>query len=205
MSRFETMTQRSHTNQRIQLFQSNSLEKLTLISPRTFVIVWSLVLPLIAWSGWVDTNLLRATGLTAIGLLIWGVTEYSLHRYLFHWKVQWPPLRWLVFLIHGNHHTAPNDPMRNLMPLVVSLPIAFAVWSGSRALLGAEGAYLSLGFLIGYVIYDTIHYACHQMRINRGWFHALKRHHMRHHYVDENRNFSISVIFWDRVFGTKIP
>ena len=199
------MTERSHTSQRIQLFQNGRLEKLTLISPRTFVIAWSVVLPLIAWSGWVDTDLLRATGLTLSGLVIWGVTEYLLHRYLFHWKVQWPPMRWLVFLIHGNHHTSPNDPMRNLMPLVVSLPIAFGMWWGSRAALGAEGAFLALGFLMGYVIYDVIHFACHQLQIKSSWFHALKRHHMRHHYVDENRNFSISVIFWDRVFRTKIP
>ncbi|MBE5074534.1 sterol desaturase family protein [Erythrobacteraceae bacterium E2-1 Yellow Sea] len=198
------MTERGQKSQRIQLFQNDRLELLTMISPRTFIVAWCVVLPLIAWTGWGFTDLAHAIGLTLAGLLIWGVTEYSLHRYIFHWKIQWPPMRWVVFLIHGNHHASPNDPMRNLMPLVVSLPIALAVWSGSRAVLGPEGAFMALGFLTGYVIYDTIHYACHQVQLNGGWFKTLKQHHMRHHYVDENRNFSISVIFWDRVFGTKI-
>lgn len=204
MSRIRVMTDRSQKSQRVQLFQSDRLEKLTLISPRTFVIVWAVALPLIAWTGWGAADVLHALALTAAGLVIWGVTEYSLHRYLFHWKVQWPPMRWVVFLIHGNHHESPNDPMRNLMPLVVSLPVAFAIWSVSRALIGPEGAWFALGFLTGYVSYDVIHYACHQVSLNTGWFHTLKRHHMRHHYVNEGRNFAISVIFWDRVFGTKI-
>lgn len=205
MSRILTMTERGQKSQRVQLFQSKMLERLTFISPRTFVIAWSVLLPLIAWTGWGHTNLMYALIITAAGLAIWGVTEYSLHRYLFHWKVQRPPMRFVVFLIHGNHHDFPNDPMRNLMPLVVSLPVALAIWSGSRAILGPEGAFLALGFLTGYVIYDTIHYACHQVHLNTGWFNTLKRHHMRHHFVDERRNFSISVIFWDRVFGTRIP
>jgi sterol desaturase/sphingolipid hydroxylase (fatty acid hydroxylase superfamily) len=32
----------------------------------------------------------------------------------------------------------------------------------------------------------------------------FKRHHMRHHYVNEDTNFAISALFWDRVFGSRI-
>lgn len=191
---------------RVRLFKSERLEKLTLIDPVAFALVWGTVLPLIAWSGWGQgVGFFRGLSLFLIGLAVWSVFEYALHRYLFHWSTEWAPVRWLVFLIHGNHHAYPNDRMRNLMPLVVSLPIAFGVWSGSRAAIGPAGAWVALGFLCGYVIYDVIHFACHQKSKGGRLFKLLKQHHMRHHYIDQQRNFAISAIFWDRVFGTRVP
>jgi sterol desaturase/sphingolipid hydroxylase (fatty acid hydroxylase superfamily) len=94
--------------------------------------------------------------------------------------------------------------MRNLMPFVVSLPIASLVWLASVALLGASGTWLFLGWISGYVMYDLVHFACHQWPMKGRFGSALKRHHMRHHYVDETGNYAISAIFWDRVFGSRI-
>lgn len=199
------MSDRYHRSQRIRLFENDWLEKLTLISPQSFAFIWGLVLPLIAWSGWGTIGFVGGLGMFVAGLVVWSLSEYLLHRYLFHWSTQWPPARWLVFLIHGNHHAKPDDPMRNLMPPIISLPVALGVWSGCRAAIGPEGAWLALGFLCGYVIYDVVHFACHQLKSGNALFKALKRHHMRHHYVDEKRNYAISAIFWDRVLGSRIP
>jgi sterol desaturase/sphingolipid hydroxylase (fatty acid hydroxylase superfamily) len=33
---------------------------------------------------------------------------------------------------------------------------------------------------------------------------ALKRHHMRHHHIDDSGNYGISSMLWDRVFGTRV-
>ncbi|MDD3800463.1 MAG: sterol desaturase family protein, partial [Novosphingobium sp.] len=110
----------------------------------------------------------------------------------------------LVFLIHGNHQASPNDPMRGLMPLIVSVPVGLLVWAACLALLGAPGTWGLLGFMSGYVIYDLVHYTCHQWPMRGRIGGLFKRHHMRHHYVNEGGNFAISALFWDRVFGSRI-
>lgn len=189
---------------RVRLFKSERLEKLTLISPRRFVVSWAIMLPLIAWTGWGLVSPMQALGCVAVGLVIWTLFEYAMHRYLFHWESDAPAVRWLVFLIHGNHHDNPNDVMRGLMPLVVSVPVGGVIWAVLAALLGAPGTWILLGFMTGYVIYDTVHFACHQYPMRGRLGTAFKRHHMRHHYVDEGGNFAISAIFWDRVFGSHI-
>ncbi len=193
-----------HHSQRIRLFNNERLEKLTLISPRVFALNWAILLPLIAWVGWGRTGFWAGLGLFAAGLLIWTLFEYAMHRYLFHLKVEWPAVKWFVFLIHGNHHDNPNDPMRDMMPLSVSLPVAALVWGACLMLLGGPGTWLFLGFILGYVVYDTVHYASHQWPMRGKLASALKRHHMRHHYVDEHGNYAISAIFWDRLFGSMV-
>jgi len=191
-------------SQRVRLFKNERLERLTLIGPQSFALVWGVVLPLVAWMAWGTTDLAHGIGLFAVGFVSWGLCEYALHRFLFHWSVQWPPMKWIVFLIHGNHHASPNDRMRNLMPAVVSIPAAIGILYGCRAGLGPAGSWLALGFLCGYVIYDAIHFACHQASGGGVLFDALKRHHLRHHFVSDAGNYAISTIFWDRVFGSKI-
>lgn len=190
--------------QRARLFKSARLDKLTLMSPRTFVVSWTLLLPAIASVGWGATTAWQGVGLVAAGLLVWTLFEYAMHRYPFHFATRQPLLRRMVFLMHGNHHERPNDPMRNLMPLVVSLPISALAWTISLALVGHAGTWLFLGWMTGYVIYDLLHYACHQRPMRNRLGIALKSHHMRHHHFDETGNYAISAIFWDRVFGSRI-
>ena len=190
--------------QRIRLFKSERLEKLTLISPRTFAVSWAVLLPLIAWAGWGSASPLEALALVAVGLMAWTLFEYAMHRYLFHLDSKVKAVRWLVFLIHGNHHDSPGDPMRGLMPLPVSIGVGLLVWAGCEAALGMAATWAFLGFMTGYVIYDAVHYACHQFPMRGRIGAMLKRHHMRHHYVDDEGNFAISAIFWDRVFGSRI-
>lgn len=194
---------------RIRLFKNEGLEKLTLISPRTFALSWTVMLPLIALAGYATAGArtpdpLTMAGLVAGGLLGWTLFEYAMHRYLFHLESNWPPLRWFVYLIHGNHHASPNDPLRGLMPLPVSVSVGGLVWLACLAALGRQGTWLFLGFMSGYVIYDAVHFACHQLPMRGPLGRMFKRHHMRHHYVDEDRNFAISALFWDRVFGSRI-
>jgi sterol desaturase/sphingolipid hydroxylase (fatty acid hydroxylase superfamily) len=190
--------------QRIRLFKSERLEKLTLMSPRVFAGTWGLLLPLVAWAGWGTAAPLAGATLLAGGLLSWTLFEYAMHRYLFHLNVDQPVIRWLVFVIHGNHHANPGDPLRDLMPLSVSLPVSAAVWSACVALLGAGGTWVFLGWLSGYVFYDAIHYACHHSEMRGKLGAALKRHHMRHHHVDDMGNFAITAILWDRLLGSRI-
>lgn len=198
------MPRLSSSSQRARLFKSARLEKLTLMSPRMFVGSWLLLLSAIVWVGWNSASFMHAGALIIAGLFAWTLFEYAMHRFPFHYTSERSVLNHLVFLMHGNHHDNPGDEMRNLMPLVVSLPIASLVWIGSLALAGAPGTWLFFGWISGYIIYDLLHYACHQWPMKSRIGSALKRHHMRHHYVDEGGNYAISMILWDRVFGTRI-
>ena len=58
----------------------------------------------------------RLALLVAAGLLIWTLTEYWLHRLVFHWEPDHPIGSRLHFIIHGVHHDHPNDRLRLVMP-----------------------------------------------------------------------------------------
>ena len=204
LSMVGVMPSLTSSSQRARLFKNALLEKLTVMSPLTFLVCWLLFLPMIAWIGLGSAVLGQGAALVASGLFAWTLFEYAMHRFPFHFDSDQLVISRLVFLMHGNHHQDPNDPLRNLMPLLVSIPISALAWSCCLALLGAPGTWLFLGWITGYVIYDLVHYACHQWPMHGRLGSALKRHHMRHHYVDETGNYAISAIFWDRVFGSRI-
>ena len=71
--------------------------------------------------------------LVALGLLIWTLTEYWLHRLVFHWEPDHPLGSRLHFIIHGVHHDHPNDRLRLVMPPAVSMPLAALFFLGLHA------------------------------------------------------------------------
>ncbi len=191
-------------DKRVRLFASDKLERLTMISPRAFLVSWAILLPLIAIVGWGRVDFGTGVVSAMSGLAFWFVFEYAMHRYIFHWESRWTPIRWVVFLIHGNHHQDPNDPMRNLMPPILSVPLALCIWGGLYLLFGQASTWIFLGFMTGYVTYDVTHFACHQWPMKSALGYALKRHHMRHHYVNERANYAITAIFLDRIVGSDV-
>ncbi len=190
--------------QRIRLFQKDFLERVTIVSPIAFVLSWSVVLVLTVYASWQVTNVAWSIGLLLLGLLIWSLFEYAMHRFVFHLKLTSQLGRTFVFLAHGNHHTQPADPLRNLMPPVVSLAIGAAVWAILYLTAGAAGSVIFVGFWIGYAIYDALHYACHQFPLRRGLLGRLRKHHIRHHHAHDDGNYAITAVFWDRLFGTEV-
>ncbi len=67
------------------------------------------------------------------GYLFWTLTEYWLHRLVFHFEPDdglGPRLHWII---HGVHHDHPNDPLRLVMPPSVSIPLAPAFYAPVRA------------------------------------------------------------------------
>jgi sterol desaturase/sphingolipid hydroxylase (fatty acid hydroxylase superfamily) len=198
------MASRNSQSKQIRLFRDERLEKLTVISPGAFAVLWGLALPAISWIGWGSATPLGALLLFAGGLIFWSLFEYAMHRYLFHWESTVPLVRQFVFLMHGNHHAEPNDLLRNLMPPIVSIPIASSIWALCVLLFGPVGTWVFLGYIVGYVAYDLTHFACHQWPMRGRLAHMLKRHHMRHHHVGQDGNYAITALFWDRVFGSAI-
>jgi sterol desaturase/sphingolipid hydroxylase (fatty acid hydroxylase superfamily) len=144
-----------------------------------------------------------------VGLFLWTLAEYTLHRFLFHHKPTSPRQERIFFLFHGIHHAQPQVKTRLVMPFPVSIPMA-AVFFGAFYLILAVllkapqwVAPLMSGFLIGYLAYDLTHYATHHLPMRSGYAKFIKRHHMQHHYKDPDTRFGVSSPVWDWVFGTQ--
>ena len=188
----------------IRLFQNRWLERLTVISAQNFMVLWVAGLPFIAVQAWGTADAGIATLLVTVGVLTWTLSEYALHRFVFHWDPASATLKKIVFIMHGNHHHVPNDPLRNLMPPIISLPVGGLIWAAMLALVGLAGSWLFLGFMGGYVVYDLVHYGCHQWPMKGRLARLLKTHHMHHHHRHEIGNFAITGMMWDRLFHTRI-
>jgi sterol desaturase/sphingolipid hydroxylase (fatty acid hydroxylase superfamily) len=150
-----------------------------------------------------NLSVASVVGVFALGIVAWSLTEYMLHRFVFHLE---PDSHWgrrLHFVIHGVHHDFPHDPMRLVMPPSVSIPLAIAFWFLFRAVLGPAWALPAFaGFLLGYLVYDMSHYHMHHHRSKNRLSLALRRYHYRHHFQQSDRGFGVTSPVWDRVFRT---
>jgi sterol desaturase/sphingolipid hydroxylase (fatty acid hydroxylase superfamily) len=199
-----TNTTDQSASDRLRLFRNPWLERLTVIPLGAFVALWAVLLPAIAYVGFVTAASQWAVPLVFGGVIVWTLTEYALHRYVFHFDPSSPLLKQVIFVIHENHHTDPDDALRNLMPPIVSIPVGGLVWGLSLLVLGALGTWFLLGFMTGYVAYDLVHFATHRVPMKGRIGRMLKTHHMRHHHLKVEGNYAITGMIWDRIFATRI-
>ena len=166
-----------------------------------------LFLPVISWLavlGAQRVGVVAALAWIAGGYAFWTLTEYWLHRVVFHFEPENGIGARLHWMIHGVHHDHPNDPMRLVMPPSASIPLALLFGGLFWLLLGADHATaFTAGFLAGYLAYDMIHYAVHHHVPRSAVGKRLRELHMRHHFQDHERGFGVSAPYWDAVFGTK--
>ncbi len=137
------------------------------------------------------------------GYLFWTLTEYWLHRIVFHFAPEEGIGAKLHWIIHGVHHDHPNDPLRLVMPPSVSVPLAAIFLFVFYLIIGSPGWYeFGAGFLAGYLGYDMLHYHVHHHVPKTQLGKKLRELHMRHHFQDGDRGYGVSAPFWDYVFGT---
>jgi sterol desaturase/sphingolipid hydroxylase (fatty acid hydroxylase superfamily) len=199
-----------HNDEPIRLFKSDFLEFFTHISPIVVVAIW---LPIVLLCLFNSVNLGTASFPVILigylsGLFLWTISEYLLHRFLFHFR---PRNKWqerAAFLFHGIHHAQPKIKTRLVMPPALAIPLA-AIFYGLFYLvfsvfLSAETWTYSTfaGFITGYIFYDLTHYATHHFPMRRGIWKWLKRHHMQHHYKNPDLQFGVSSPLWDYAFTT---
>lgn len=195
---------RPPSNRHIQLFENRFFEFFTVFSLNAFLSLWLFLMAALTGVAFAYAPPEMAFVLIVLGWVMWTLVEYALHRFVFHLQPRSQRLQQLIFLIHGNHHANPNDPLRNLMPPIISVPLASLIWGACVLALGAQGTWLFLGFMIGYVLYDLVHYCCHQFPMKGTLAGKLKAHHMRHHFHREGGNYAITGMIWDRMLSTRI-
>jgi sterol desaturase/sphingolipid hydroxylase (fatty acid hydroxylase superfamily) len=199
----------SNQDESARLFKSGFLEFFTHVHWSVPLIVYVPIVAYFLYEGVADpmVGAWSIVGLFIFGLLVWTLTEYLLHRFVFHYEPTTDLGKRLHFLAHGVHHDYPNDSLRLVMPPIISLPLAILFYGMFYVLLGAT--FLPpffAGFIVGYICYDMIHYATHHasMKVTPVglW---LKQHHMRHHYQVDTLYYGVSTPLWDYVFGTMWP
>ena len=192
-------------HQSIRLFENDFLEKLTHVHPIVPLVFWAPIASYLLWRS-VSVHELPLLGLLAsavIGIFTWSFTEYALHRYLFHFPAKSSVGKWLVFLFHGNHHHDPKDKTRLVMPPGGSIPIMLVLYFGFSLVIPQPWIEPFVGFfIIGYLIYDYIHYATHHFPMKNPVAKYLKIYHLKHHFSGESGRYGVSSPLWDKVFGS---
>ena len=198
----------SNKDESARLFKSDFLEFFTHVHWSVPIILF---LPVVAYTIYMSSqiaslHLTSAVALYMAGLAFWTITEYTLHRWIFHYEPKSAWGKYLHFMMHGVHHDYPNDTKRLVMPPSLSIPLASLFFVAYWYVLGPVYAWPFFGgFMIGYLCYDEIHYATHHAPMKFGWWQKMKHHHVLHHYHDPEKGYGVSSPLWDVVFGTLDP
>ena len=186
-----------------RLFENPLLDKLSRVHWSTPLFLYVPVVLVLAGLSLQSFAPSAVIGATALGYFIWTLIEYFGHRFLFHYEFPGRFGARIHFLIHGVHHVHPNDPLRLVMPALLSGPIMLIAYAVVRILFGLPLGYpVLMGFIIGYLSYDMVHYYVHHGEPKTRLGLTLRRLHMLHHFRDPTRGFGVSAPWWDYVFKT---
>jgi hypothetical protein len=216
----------SNKDESVRIFEGDILEFFTHVHPAVPHLLFLPVIGLTIYLSYsAGTGAGRMATMFAVGVLLWTIAEYIVHRWVFHLGPQLegevrdivaalepgePAFRHMkgfrqrhYFLAHGVHHDFPNDSRRLVMPPSLSIPLAIIFFSAFWIIAGPnDGPAAFAGFVLGYLVYDTIHYATHHFSLKGPLLLYLKKKHLRHHYQDSTRDFGVSNPLWDFVLRT---
>ena len=162
----------------------------------TYVVDGAMMISFISWDAFrLGYSLLATSAMFVLGLAAWTLTEYAAHRWLYHWAPA------LTRSGHEKHH---DDPLAHLaMPWFVT-PILFLppqLLIGGYYGVSGFSSFLG-GWFFGFIAYSFMHHSLHHYKPNWAWFRHLQSQHRIHHAIPE-KNYGVTMRFWDRVFGTE--
>ena len=195
----------SNKDETIRMFDNDILHALSKVH---FSVPLFIFIPVIGYSLYLGFNSPELTywgigALFLVGIFIWTITEYTMHRFVFHFTPTSALGEKIHFLFHGVHHDYPNDSYRLVLPPAVSIPLASGFYFLFDYLITGDTLYpFFAGFILGYLIYDMLHYAIHHVEYEGKIWKTLKSHHLKHHYVDDTKGFGVSSPIWDALVGS---
>jgi len=185
------------------MFASNFFERFSRAHPFTPAVLY---LPLVGFAFVLSLGgrtLTQTLAGVLGGYLSWTFTEYWLHRTLFHLPVIGPKTARIAFVVHGVHHESPSDESRLVMPAGASLLLCGLTYALFRGLFGSTMWAPFAGFVLGYVVYDELHWYLHTGRPRTRFGRWLRREHMLHHFKDPASRFGVSCPWLDYLFGSR--
>jgi sterol desaturase/sphingolipid hydroxylase (fatty acid hydroxylase superfamily) len=197
----------SNSEESIRLFKSNWMEVLSKVHFAVPLFIFIPVIAVFCWLAFSNGISIGAFVLYfVIGLAVWTATEYFLHRFIFHYH---PTSDWgkrIHFIFHGVHHDYPRDKKRLVMPPSASIPLATLFYFLFSLIFIQTNLFAFFpGFLLGYLVYDMLHYAMHHYNFKSGIMKRIKQHHMLHHYQNPEKGFGVSSSLWDEVLRSQFP
>lgn len=190
-----------------RFFQNDIVEFLTKNQWWAIPLIW---LPVVGWSLSrsikMGHTVVDVVLVVALGVLLWTLVEYSLHRFLFHIETKSYWGNTLHYLLHGCHHKHPMDGLRLVFPPAATAILLYPFWNLIKLLSTPTTApALFAGGLLGYVMYDCTHYYVHHGQPTSEIPKNLKRYHLNHHFRVQDKGYGITSSLWDKVFGTLPP
>lgn len=191
----------SNSEDSIKIFKNDFLEKFSKVHFAVPILIFIPAILFFIYKAFAaDVNFIHFVLFFIIGLIVWTSTEYIMHRFLFHYHPTSEFGKRIHFIFHGVHHDYPRDKLRLVLPPSVSIPLATGFYFLFASFLTPKLLFAFFpGFLLGYLIYDMLHYAMHHFNFKSGIMKKVKQHHMLHHYQDPNKGFGVSTSLWDIV------
>ncbi|MEP7172430.1 MAG: sterol desaturase family protein [Aestuariivirga sp.] len=150
----------------------------------------------IAFDGSTPRQAMINAALVISGYLAWGLVEYAVHRFVLHHVP-------FFSAVHRAHHNASDELIGTPTILSVMIFYCLVYWPGMELLGHRPAAAFSAGLLAGYLFYAGVHYAVHHLGSGGfAFLQVLKRQHAMHHHGASEKNFGVTTVFWDRLFGT---
>src|SRR6201989_2263816 len=184
------------------MFESRWLDACSRVHPSVPVILFAPAIAILLTVGFERLSPGGVVAWAVGGYVFWTLTEYWLHRIVFHFEPEKGIGARLHWIIHGVHHDHPNDKMRLVMPPSVSIPLAALFFLGFWLILGNAAFPAFGGFMLGYLGYDYTHYYLHHVVPKTRLGKKLREQHMRHHFQDHRYGYGVSSPTWDVVFRT---
>lgn len=189
-----------------RLFKSEYMEMMTKAHP---IVIYCMYFPIILFMLYYGHNFKSLSAgheivVFVVGMFVWTLLEYILHRFVFHMTAHSKRARHFVYTMHGVHHEYPRDRERLFMPPVPSIITASAFFLIFYLIMKWNALAFFPGFMFGYMLYGSMHYAIHSFK-PPFWLKALWRNHSLHHYKYPNFGFGVSSVLWDIVFRTVPP
>jgi hypothetical protein len=108
----------SNKDETVRMFDNDFLEAFSRVHYTVPIIIY---LPVIAYLLYLSIAAYSLTALTIAGLFlagiaVWSLTEYLLHRFVFHFPAKSKFGKKIHFMFHGVHHDYPSAPAPGARP-----------------------------------------------------------------------------------------
>ena len=142
----------------------------------------------------------------AVGAIVYALSEYGIHRFVFHMKTPENPfLLKMIKRLHFDHHENQTDLHLLFLPLWFSIPsfaitVLLAYWITSNLVLTIAFATGLVGY---FLFYEWKHFVAHKplqplTKLGK----EIKKAHLWHHFKNENYWYGVTHTTIDKTFGT---
>jgi hypothetical protein len=140
----------------------------------------------------------------SVGLLIWGLYEYAVHRWVLHREPRENGFDLPGNRTHLKHHADPLSLERLNVQLSESVPVCVVYCLITWAVTGSwqSMTYLYTGLMAGYFFYEYLDFQAHHGMSRSRFVRYFRKYHLMHHHYDAKVRYGVTSPLFDYIFGT---